>query len=748
MEPQHEERRLTTILAADVVGYSRLMADDEAGTFAQLKAHRKELIEPKTAEYHGRLVKLTGDGTLMEFGSVVDAVMFAVDIQRAMVGRNASVPEDRQITYRFGINIGDIIVDGEDIYGDGVNVAARLEALAEPGGICVSRSVHTQIEGKVDLVFEDLGEQQVKNIPKPVQIFRVRLDGPAADHGTVAAATAKRSLRWPVVAGGLAVLVMVAGIALWQRPWAPREEPASETNMAFPLPDKPSIAVLPFENMSGDPEQEYFADGIVEDIITDLSKISGLFVIARNSSFAYKGKKTDIRTVAKELGVLYVVEGSVRRVADEVRINAQLIEAATGGHLWAERYDGSLADVFALQDKVTEKIVLALAVNLTSGEQSQKIRLRFDNPRAYDAFLQGREFYRRATPEDYAKAVPHLEDAIQLDNKYGRAYAALAEIYRDSAVMGWDVLDVSPDEAFWRAEQFLHEALKDPSPLAHQVASKMLSRQGRYDEATAQAERAIALDANDPAGYMAMAEALIWAGDSTRSVKIINKAMRLDPHYPPGYLFQLGLAHYGTSQFDDAASALERATKRSPNDYSQLTILAATYGHLGRKQAAESAIARANEQRRKLGRPPLTLAIVNRWPFKELADRKRLRDGLRKVGVPEVPPSYAGRLKDRLTGNEIRSLLFGRTQHGFDPKTHKDWMVSLAADGESMVLAPWFSGTEIRWVKGDKLCSRHKGSAAGSKTCAFIFRNPEGTADGRNQFEWVGGARIYPFSVE
>ena len=694
-------RKLAAILATDVVGYARLIRADEEGTLDRLKALRADLIDPKVTEHHGRVVKLMGDGMLAEFGSVVDAVRAAAETQRAVAKRNAELPEEQRIEFRIGVNLGDVVIDGDDIQGDGVNVAARLEGLAEPGGICISGAVHDQVRDRLDLAFEDMGYQEVKNIDRPLRVWRWVAEGPAR---------------------------------------APSE--------ALALPDKPSIAVLPFENMSGDPEQEYFADGIVEDIITDLSKISGLFVIARNSSFAYKDKKTDIRTVAKELGVLYVVEGSVRRVGNEVRINAQLIEAATGGHLWAERYDGSLADVFALQDKVTEKIVLALAVNLTSGEQSQKIRLRFDNPWAYDAFLQGREFYRRATPEDYAKAVPHLEDAIQLDNKYGRAYAALAEIYRDSAVMGWDVLDVSPDEAFWRAEQFLHEALKDPSPLAHQVASKMLSRQGRYDEATAQAERAIALDANDPAGYMAMAEALIWAGDSTRSVKIINKAMRLDPHYPPGYLFQLGLAHYGTSQFDEAASALERATKRSPNDYSQLTILAATYGHLGRKQAAESAIARANEQRRKMGRPPLTLAVVNRWPFKELADRKRLRDGLRKVGVPEVPPSYAGRLKDRLTGNEIRSLLFGRTQHGFDPKTHKDWMVSLAADGESMVLAPWFSGTEIRWIEGDKLCSRHKGSAAGSKTCAFIFRNPEGTADGRNQFEWVGGARIYPFSVE
>jgi len=310
------ERRLTTILAADVVGYSRLMAADEAGTLTSLKAIRRELIEPKTTEHHGRVVKLIGDGTLMEFGSVVDAVNFAVDVQRAIAERNAGVPEDRRITYRMGINIGDIIVEGDDIYGDGVNIAARLEGLAEPGGVCVARNVFNQVKAKVEVGFEDLGAQDVKNIPEPVQVFRVLLDAPATDDGTVAAATAKRSVRWPVVAGGLAVFAIVAGIALWMRPWEPAIELASVERMAFPLPDKPSIAVLPFTNMSGDPEQEYFADGITEDLITDLSKISGLFVIARNSTFSYKGQQVTVRQVAEDLGVRYVLEGSVRRAGD------------------------------------------------------------------------------------------------------------------------------------------------------------------------------------------------------------------------------------------------------------------------------------------------------------------------------------------------------------------------------------------------------------------------------------------------
>ena len=744
MEPQHEERRLTTILAADVVGYSRLMSADEAGTYARLKAHRKELLEPKTAEYHGRVVKLTGDGTLMEFGSVVDALLFSVDVQRAMAERDAAIPEEHRIRYRVGINIGDIIVDGDDIYGDGVNVAARLEAIAEPGGICVSRNVFNQAKNKVEFGFEDLGERQMKNIPEPVCVFRVLMEPKPEGRVIGEPRTAKRSWRWPAIATVAIALVAAASAVAWLRPW----EPASIERIAQSLPDKPSIAVLPFINMSDDPAQEYFADGMTEDLITDLSKVSGLFVIARNSSFAYKGKQTDIRTVAQDLGVRYVLEGSVRRIGDSVRINAQLIEAATGGHMWADRYDGSLADIFALQDKVMENIVVALAVNLTSGEQSLQSRLRYDNPQAYDAFLQGREHFRGASASDYAKGVPYLEEAIKLDNGYGRAYAALAEIYRDSAAMGWDVRGVSPDEAFWRAEQYLHEALKDPSPLAHQVASKMLSRQGHYDASIDEAKRAIALDANDPAGYMAMADALIWAGIPTQSVNFINKAMRLDPHYPASYVLQSGLARFGLEQFDDAASALERAAKRNPSNYSVFTVLAASYGHLARKPQGQTAIDSANKWRRKTGRPPLTLAVVDLWPYKEDNDRERLEAGLRKVGVPEFPIDYATRINDRLDGDEIRSLMFGRTQTGLDPQTGIDWMVSIAPDGESMVLAPWFSGAETRWIDGDKLCSRYQGSSEAIKVCGFVFRNPEGTPEAKNQFEWVGGARIYPFSVE
>jgi TolB-like protein/class 3 adenylate cyclase len=338
MEPQDVERRLTTILSADVVGYSRLMGEDEAGTLAALKAHRKELIEPKAAQYHGRTVKLMGDGALMEFGSVVDAALFAIEVQCAMRDRNAGVPEDRQIIYRVGINIGDIIVEGDDIYGDGVNVASRLEGLAEAGGICVARNVRNQVRDKLDLDLDDLGEVEVKNIARPVRVFRVVLDDKAAALVTPLVEEAAKPQRrwWPIAA---AVMILFAfGGALWWQPWAPDVERADIEMMAFPLPDKPSIAVLPFDNLSGDPQHERLADGITEDIIADLSRYPDLFVIARNSVFTYKGKPVKVQEVAEDLGVRYVLEGSIQTDGNQARVTVQLIDALDGHHLWVERH--------------------------------------------------------------------------------------------------------------------------------------------------------------------------------------------------------------------------------------------------------------------------------------------------------------------------------------------------------------------------------------------------------------------------
>jgi TolB-like protein/class 3 adenylate cyclase/rhodanese-related sulfurtransferase/Flp pilus assembly protein TadD len=640
------ERRLTTILAADVVGYSRLMAADEAGTLTSLKALRRELIEPKTVEYHGRVVKLMGDGTLMEFGSVVDAIQFAVDVQRAMVLRNTDVPENQRIIYRIGINIGDIIVEGDDIYGDGVNIAARLEGLAEPGGICVARNVVNQVRGKVEVGFEDLGAQDIKNIPEPVQVFKLLLDSSATGQVAVAVPAATRSRRRPVIAGALALLAIAAAIVLWRQPWAPHEEPASVAAMAFPLPDKPSIAVLPFNNMSDDTNQDYFADGMTEDLITDLSKVSGLFVIARNSSFSYKGQQVKVRQVAEELGVRYVLEGSVRRAGDQVRINAQLIDATTGGHLWAERYDGSMDDVFDLQDQVTEQIVAALAVSLTGEEQAQHARHDTEDAAAHDAYLQGWARYKLLTPETLAEAVPFFEEALRLDPAYAQAHAALASLYWDVLQNDWAFdLDMPSSRAESRANEHLEEALKAPTPLTHVLQSRMFASLGFPGEAIVEAEKAVALDGNDAAALSGLASALVLAGRPAEGLDFIKQAMRLDPHHPPSYLITLGAAQFGVERYEESAVTFERAVKRNPDNELPRIYLASSYGHLGRIKDADNAIEDANDIRAELGMGDLTLEKKTQFftetPFQGEIDFPRFGEKLAqervRAGLSDIP---------------------------------------------------------------------------------------------------------------
>ena len=521
MAEERVQRRLAAILAADVAGYSRLMGEDEEGTLATLTAHRTELIEPCIAEHRGRVVKTTGDGLLAEFASVVDAVRCAVAFQEGMRERNTETPEDRRIDFRVGVNLGDVIVQDEDLFGDGVNVAARLEGLAEPGGICVSGEVYRQAAGKVDVGFENLGDRQVKNIAKPLRVYRVRPD--LETLGPIAAAAAPGSQRrfW-----ALALIIVVAAAAVavgatYMGSRAPTDEPALAARPEPPVLTGPSLAVMPFTNVSDDPEQEYFADGITEDLITDLSKFSGLFVIARNTMFAYKGRAVTAQDVADDLGVRYVLEGGIRREGKKVRINVQLADTATETLLWAERYDSSLTEVFALQDDITRRIVAALAVELPKREESLRSRAETASPEAYDAFLVGWALYRRKTPEDLAKSVSFLEQAVALDPGFGRAHAALAAVYSESRVRGWEQsLGLTAEECWRRAEEHLSAAKQNPTALAHQVAASMLSFQGRHEEAIAQAGRAIALDASDPAGYQAMASAQKAAG------KVLEGAFR------------------------------------------------------------------------------------------------------------------------------------------------------------------------------------------------------------------------------
>ena len=634
------ERRLAAILAADVAGYSRLMGNDEEGTLAKLKTCRRELIDPKIAEHHGRIVKTMGDGVLVEFASAVDAVRCALDIQRAMAEHNTATPDNRRIELRIGINVGDVIIDEGDVYGDGVNIAARIETLAEPGAVCLSENAYQQIKGKLSLDVTDMGARQLKNIAQPVRVFRIDLSDGAvlateSRHAWSLMHAAQRRRLLGVV---LAVAALsTAGIIAWWQPWVHRD--ASMARMAPSLPGKPSIAVLPFTNMSADPQQDYFADGIAEDIITDLSKISGLFVIARNSTFTYKGKPVKIQQVAEGLGVRYVLEGSVQRADERVRINAQLIDATTGGHLWAERYDGSMADIFGLQDKVTQKIVTALALNLTAKMPGG--REKTANPQAYDAFLKGWEHYRRFSPDDYSKAIPYFERAVQLDQNYGRAYAALASIYWESSRQGesW-TSKVNPDVsnqnsyigARYKAQKYVELALKNPTPLAHRVASAMDWNYRKFDKAIAEAETALILEPNDPDGHVALAWALTFSGRPQEAVPEVERAMRLDPLHPEIYAYVLGMSRLGMGQFEGAVTLLERARKRSAQDRDVNIPLTVAYERLGRHEEAHIALRRYTAVWSMFSSAYVD-DIMSWWPYKRESDIRRFGTSLIAVGI-------------------------------------------------------------------------------------------------------------------
>jgi adenylate cyclase len=633
-------RKLRAILSADVKGYSVLMSDDEAFTVKTLKTYR-EIMSEHILKYSGRVVDAPGDNMLAEFGSAVEAVQCAVEIQRNLESKNDELPDNRKLEFRIGVNIGDVIQDGGSLYGEGVNIAARIEGLAEPGGVSISRNTYDHIKNKLKLGYEYIGEHAVKNIKDPVRVYKVLMD--PEDAGKLIGEEPKRAASkwiWPTVVAVSIVLILI-GYQLYHKVSAPQFEPASIEKMAYPLPVEPSIAVLPFDNISGDPDQEYFSDGITDDLITDLSKISGLFVIARNSVFTYKGKPVKIRQVAEEMGVRYVLEGSVRRAMDRVRINVQLIDSTTGGHIWADRYDGNIDDVFALQDKITRRIVAALTVKLTVAEEKQFAHKETDNAEAYDAFLNGWAHYLRETPDNFVMAIQYFKKAIKLDPNYGRAYAALSLTYWQSWKRLWHVKIglFQWHDARFEAEKYLKKAMQNPTPLAHQVNSMVYLHLKRHEEAIAEAERAIAMDPNDADSYIALASALSLSGRPDEAFQLIKDAMRLNPHYPSFYMYELGLAQFCMEHFDEAAVSLERATALNPDDRWSFRLLLATYGVLGRNEDAARVI-ETIEHGVKRGRQdywdPLSIRVIKFWyPFREHTAAESLVEGLRKAGVPE-----------------------------------------------------------------------------------------------------------------
>ena len=636
MDTEEFRRKLTAILSADVESYSRLMRDDEAATIRTLTTYRRAMTH-LIQQYRGRLVDATGDNLLAEFVSVVDAVNCAVEIQRELSERNAELSEDRKMRFRIGINLGDVVEEGERIYGDGVNIAARMEGLAEGGGICISGTVYDAIENKIGLEYEDLGEQEVKNIPKPIRAYRVLSYPGAAAHRVIKAKKAVRKTWRNVVVAVAAVLIVVAAVAIWNfylRP--PPVEVASVKKMAFPLPDKPSVAVLPFDNLSGDPSQDYFSDGITESIITALSNVSNLFVIARNSTFTYKGKPVKVQQVAEELGVRYVLEGSVQRSVDRVRITAQLNDALKGHHLWAEQYDRNFGDIFALQDDITERVAMALEVKLTEGEQARIRRGKTDHPEAYEYFLRGLEIGRRFTKADNAQARKLFEKAVELDPNYAHAWQEIGRMHYRDARFGWTD---TPDRSLALAEELAKKtlAINDADAFAYGTLSLVYMARRQHEKAISYGDKALALAPNFADLQAAVALPFLYSGRPEEAIELVKKAMRLSPYYPSWYLPVLGHAYRLAGQYKAAIEALEswrvRANPRSELPY---VMLAFTYVEAGREADAQAAVAEILKRKPKASIEGY--ATSKFFAYKDPAEIKRALDSLRKAGLPESPP--------------------------------------------------------------------------------------------------------------
>jgi adenylate cyclase len=628
------ERKLAAIFSTDVAGYSRLMGDDEEGTIRTLTAYRA-LISSLIHQYRGRVVDAPGDNLLAEFASVVDAVRCAVEIQHVLKEKNAELSVHRQMQFRIGINLGDVIVEGERLYGDGVNIAARLESLAIPGGICISGTVYDQVENKLTLNYDYQGEQTVKNIAKPVRVYRLQVE--ESESPQVAKPKARRAgiARRNGTTMAVAGLLLLAGTVVAVRflSFSPLDTHYLElvTEEAqppwLPLPDKPSIVVLPFVNMSEDPKQDYFSDGLTEDLTFDLSKISSLFVIARNSAFTYKGKAVKVQDVGREMGVRYVLEGSVRKADNQVRITAQLIDATTGGHLWSERYDRPLQDIFALQDDVVGKIVTTLKLQLTVQEQGILVRKATDNLEAYDYYLRGVEYYNSVTKETNAQARQMFEKALELDPQYAEAYAFLGWTYLREWTLQWSLDPQALEQALALAQRAI--AVDDSLAQAHATLGAVYLWKKQYDPAIAEEERAIALDANFADAYRWLGFILDFAGRPEEAIGLVEKAMRLNPHYPPFYLYFLGEAYRSTGRYEEAIAAFKRALTRNPDLLPAHLNLAVVYSELGREEEARAEAAEVLRIN-----PKYSLEVLRqRFPYKDPAVVERMVAALRRAGL-------------------------------------------------------------------------------------------------------------------
>ena len=634
MTTQEVKRKLAAILSADVKGYSRLMGEDEKGTVRTLNAY-KEAMAGLIQHHHGRVVDAPGDNVLAEFGSVVDAVECGVEIQKELKTRNAELSENRRMEFRIGVNLGDVIEDGEQILGDGVNIAARMESLAEAGGICISGTAYDQVENKLSLGFEYLGEQAVKNITKPVRVYRVLMEPESA--GKVIGKKKVKPKQWVKTALVTVVVVIVVAVAfaMWRfylRPTPPIEV-ASKEKMAFPLPDVPSIAVLPFVNMSGDPKQEFLCDGITEEITTALSKIPRLFVISRQSSFSYKGKPVKVKQVSEELGVRYVLEGSVQRSADRIRINAQLIDALTGHHLWAERYERDLKDIFALQDEITIKILTSVQAKLTLGAEvsrAQKYGEKYYKGKqgldCYLKIMEGNDYAGRHSAEGNNLALRIAEEVLAMCPEVPMAYLLMAYVHTTEYYT-----TRSPRETIEKGIELVQKALAldDTLAEAHGLLGYLYTQKREYEKGIAEGERAVALNPGGATVLVNYATSLNFAGRSEEAIPLFQKALRLNPVGSFDNYNHLGLALMLTGRFEEAVLAFKKALQVAPNSSWSRMMLAATYSEMGREKEARAEVAEALRIN-----PRFSLDLfARRSLIKEQSKRDKVFDALRKAGL-------------------------------------------------------------------------------------------------------------------
>jgi len=620
------KRKLTTIFSADVVGYSRLMEDNEEATIQTLNAYRNSMSN-LIQQHNGRVVDMTGDNLMAEFASVVDAVKCAVEAQKEIGERNADLPENRRMLFRIGVNLGDIVEEDDRIYGDGVNIAARLEALAEGGGICISGTAYDHLKNKLELGYEYLGEHSVKNIAAPVRVYKV-LMGPEAVGKIIG--EKRKTKRWIAVAAAVVILI---GLAEWYLyiEQSKRIEPAAVKKMASPLPDKPSIAVLPFDNLSGDSEQEYFSDGITEQIITSLSKVPNIFVIASDSTFAYKGKPAKIQQIAEELAVRYVLEGSVQRSGDRVRITVQLIDATAGHHLWAENYDRILKDIFALQDEIAMKIMAELQVEIAEAEWGRFSSIKTTNLKAYEKFLKGYEHLYRRTTADTLEARRLAQEAIALDPQYGGAYTLLAHTHLDDV---WFNRTKDRAKSIKTAEQLTLKAidLSGQDTVTHRLLGMVFLLRNQYDKAIIEAQKAVELSPNSAIDNFFMGMVLRFVGRYDEAILYLEKAIRLNPVTPIMYMNNLAFAYAFSGKYEKAIPLWNKAIKRNPDYLFAYCGLTYAYHMSGNETEARAAAA---EVLRIKPNYSVERDAGKANPFKDADLRKRFLDAQRKAGLPD-----------------------------------------------------------------------------------------------------------------